>query len=593
MQAFEPLRISSFRQMWAASIFFATANSMHIVASNWLMLQLTGSPLWVGLMVATPTLPLLLIALPSGALADIVERRRVLLVSALFLGASAAGMAGLFLAGRLTPHWLLALGVFAGLGLALYVPAWQATISDLVPREILSRAISLNSASGAIAMTLGPLLGGWLMAAFGFAVPAVTATIGYLVLPIGLLGIPRSKGNGATERSMLAAMSIGLRHVQHNPGYRRVLLITALFGASAGALRAVLPSIVENRLLADAGTYGLVLGSMGMGALAGALLREQASLVLKDRLVPSFVAMYGLMGLSVAQSRSIVVSIFAMFVAGAAWTIVLSTIQSVFQLLAPDWVRARALSIYSLAFFGMMTVGTVLTGMLAAVFSPTSALILNSAALVLLAVFVLRGGPIERDDGSGLEPIGTRPTVGHPDVESNERVLVANVWTVDRDRVFEFVAVMDELQRIRLRTGAFRWTLYRDVVHPLKFTEVFELRTWEQHLQQHRHLDARALAVIAEAIAYDVSGRPRSVHLVGVDQVGLRNPNWSQVSAEHIEMHQIDGSIDLAVDESAGDGSDADVLRSAGGVLYPVQPLRIAGDIGSEPEVPLLMRHDL
>lgn len=582
MQAFEPLRIKSFRRMWAASLFFGTANSMQIVASNWLMLQLTGSPLWVGLMVATPTLPLVLVAVPSGALADMVERRRVLIASTLFLGASAAGMAGLFIVGALTRERLLALGVLAGLGLALYVPAWQATISDLVPRGTLSRAISLNSASGAVAMALGPLLGGWSMVTFGFTVPAVAATIGYVVLFIGLLGIPRSEGQGATEYSMLTAMSVGLRHVRHSPGYRRVLLIAAMFGAGAASLRAVLPSVVEDRLLADAGTYGLVLGAMGVGALAGALLREQASLVLRGRLVPWFIAVYGLMGLSVALSRSVVVSIFAMAIAGLAWIITLSTLQSVFQLLAPDWVRARALSIYNLALLGMMTVGTVFTGMLAAVMAPISALILNSVALLLLAAFNLRGESIEGGDASESEPIGTRPTEGHPDIESDQRVLISTVWTIDRDQVFAFVAVMDELRHVRLRTGAFRWTLYRDVVRPLEFTEVFEVRTWAQHLQQHRHLDARAIALIAEAVAFDVQGRPRSVHLVGVDQAGLHNPNWSQVSSEHIEMHQADGSIDLAIDERVDEGSEPDPSRSAGRVPHPVESLRVVSIISED-----------
>lgn len=586
MQALEPLRIARFRRLWIASLFFGTANSMQIVASNWLMLQLTGSPLWVGLMVATPTLPIVLIALPSGALADIVERRRVLVLSLTLLGASAFGSAGLFVIGGLTQERLLALGVLAGLGLALYVPAWQATIADLVPREMLSRAISLNYTSAAVAMALGPLLGGWSMAQFSFAVPATAATIGYLIPLIVLLRVPRFQGHAATERSIRAAMSIGLRHVWHSPGYRRVLLVAAAFGAGSAALRAVMPSVIEDRLLADSGTYGLVLGAMGVGALAGALLRDQAALLLKERLVPGSVAMYALMELSVALSRSLALSIVAMVIAGVAWTVTLSTLQFQFQLLAPDWVRARALSIYNVALVGMITVGSVFTGMLGSVIAPTSALMLSGVALILLSVFTLRGAPIEGGDVSGSQPIGTRPTEGHPDIESDQRVLISTVWTIDRKQVFEFVAVMDELRRVRLRTGAFRWTLYRDVVRPLEFTEVFEVRTWEQHLQQHRHLDARAISAIAQAIAFDVSGRPRSVHLVSVDQVGLRNPNWSHVSSEHIEMHRVDGSIDLAIDASVDDALGVDSSRSAGGVPLAAESLRVVGTIEGDSELP-------
>jgi predicted MFS family arabinose efflux permease len=581
VQAFEPLRIAGFRRLWIASLFFGTANSMQIVASNWLMLQLTGSPLWVGLMVATPTLPLLLIALPSGALADIVERRRVLILSTTLLGASAFGMAGLFIIGALTPSRLLALGVLAGVGLALYVPAWQATISDLVPREVLARAIALNSASGAVAMALGPLLGGLAMARYSFAVPATAATIGYSILLIGLLQIPRFQQESSADSSIRTAISIGLRHVRHSPGYRRVLLVAAAFGAGSAALRAVMPSVVEDQLLAGPGTYGVVLGAMGVGALAGALLRERASLLLRGRLVPGAIAAYAGMEMAVALSRSLTVSIIAMLVAGFAWTATLSTIQAEFQLLAPDWVRARALSIYNVALLGMITVGTILTGMLASVMAPTSALMINSVGLLLLSIFILRGAPIQGGAIDGVEPIGTRPLEGHPDIESDQRVLVSTVWTIDRDQVFEFVAVMDELRRVRLRTGAFRWTLYRDVVRPLEFTEVFEVRTWEQHLQQHRHLDARAIAVIAEAIAFDVSGRPRSVHLVGVDEKGLRNPSWSSAqSSAHIEMHRVDGSIDLSVDDDVHAEPDED--RPTNGLV-----IRLSGEAA-----PLARLHD-
>lgn len=553
MQAFAPLRIRLYRRLWFTSIFFGVGHTLQVVAGNWLMLELTGSPLWVGLMVASPHLPLLLLAIPSGAMADIIDRRRVLMLSSVLMGVSAVGMASLYLVGGLTPGRLLALGILVGIGIAFYVPAWQASISNLVPPELLSRAISLNSASGAVAMSVGPALGGALVAAFGFAVPATVAAVGYAILFVGLLSVRRVQWRDDAGTAMRTAMATGLRYVRFSAGYRWLLLVAAAFGASSAALRAMLPSITEDRLLAGASTYGLLLGAMGMGALVGALLREQGVRYLQRRLVPVAVAAYGVMGVAVGLSRSLMVTMLALTVAGVAWTWTLTTLNSTFQMLAPAWVRARAMSIYILALFGLVPIGTIAAGLLGGFVGAAPALIVSSVAVLLLAVAILRRPLVEIEDRPAPDPIGTRPTDGHPTVRSDQRVLVSTVWTIDHERLAEFVEAMDAMRRIRLRTGAFRWTLYRDVVRPLTFTEVFEIHTWEQHLQQHERLDAEAIAVIRHAISFDASGGPRSVHMVGVDRASVEDPEWSSVDlAEHDELHRLDGSIAVVAGRGTG-----------------------------------------
>lgn len=354
IETFAPLRVPLYRRLWITSIVFGVGHTLQVVAGNWLMLELTGSPLWVGLMVASPHLPLLLLAIPSGAMWDTIDRRRVLVMSSALMAVSAAGMALLFLAGWLTPAWLLLLGILVGIGIAFYVPAWQASIPNLVPQDLLSSAVSLNSASGAVAMSVGPALGGALVAWFGFAVPAAIAGIAYVLLLLTILSVRGVRWRDDAGTAMTTAMATGLRYVRFSAGYRWLLMVAAMFGASSAALRAMLPSLTEERLLAGAATYGLLLGSMGVGALLGAIFREYASQRLQRRLVPTAILAYGLVGIAVGLSRSLPLMLVAMFVAGVAWTWTLTTLNFTLQMLAPAWVRARAMSIYILAMFGLV-----------------------------------------------------------------------------------------------------------------------------------------------------------------------------------------------------------------------------------------------
>ncbi len=549
MQAFEPLTIPLYRRLWATSVVFGVGHTLQVVAGNWLMLELTGNPLWVALMVASPHLPLLLLAIPSGAMSDIVDRRRVLMLSATLMATSAVGMATLHHLEALTAGRLLALGIVLGVGIAFYVPAWQATVPNLVPRELVPRAVSLNSASGAVAMAVGPGLGGTLLARFGFGVPATVAAGGYVVLLLSVLGVRGVRWRDDAGAGMVTAMATGLRYVRFSAGYRWLLLVTAGFGASSAALRALLPSVTSDRLGSGAGTYGALLAAMGAGALAGALLREQAQAWLGRRLVPVAIATYGGAGIVVGLSTTIATTALVMVLAGVAWTWTLATLNSVMQELAPAWVRGRAMSVYVLALFGLVPIGTVVAGWLGEVLGADGALVISSGAVLALAVVAMRRPIVDPADLPAPDPVGTRPDVGHPTVRSDERVMVATVWTVDRERLVDFAAAMEAMRRVRMRTGAFRWTLYRDVVDPLKFTEVFEVHTWEQHLQQHERLDATAIETIQHAVSFDVGEGPRSVHLVGVDALGITAEGWTSADlAEHDQLHQRDGSITVGDD---------------------------------------------
>lgn len=544
MEAFAPMRIALYRRLVISQMIFGVGLFMQVVAGNWLMLELTASPLWVGLMVASPHIPLLLLAVPSGALSDTVDRRQVLMMSATLMGISALGMTALHTMELLTAPRLLALGILMGFGLAFHAPAWHASIPNLVPKELLSQAVALSAASGGLGLALGPALGGRMVAAFGFAAPLTVAALSYAVLLLSVLSVRRVSWRDDASSDFRTAMATGIRYVRNSAGYGWLLLVAAMFGTSSAALGAMLPNITSDKLLLGPSTYGVLLAAKGVGALIGALMLERGVLLFGPRLVSVSIAAFGLAGIAVGLSRSLTITVIALVIAGVAWTWTLTTFVSTLVLLAPAWVRSRAVSIYILALFGLLPVSTILIGSVANRIGADSALILSSVAVVALSVAVLRRPMIDAAAVSSPEPVGIRPAEGHPDIRSDYRVMVSTSWTVRPDLLDEFVKTMDEMRRIRLRTGAFRWTLYRDVIQPLRFTEVFEVHTWDQHLQQHQRLDTHSLEVIARAITFDVDDGPKTVHLVAVDAESVRDASWSSIDlTEHDELHRSDGSI--------------------------------------------------
>ncbi|MEX2562932.1 MAG: MFS transporter, partial [Nitriliruptoraceae bacterium] len=338
MEVFAPLKFPLYRRMWLTSLVFSVGHTMHVVAGNWIMLELTGSPLWVGMMVAAPNLPLLFLAVPSGAMADMVDRRLVLVLAGVLMFASAGSMSVLWILGMLTAPWLLSLGILVGIGIAFYVPAWQAVVPNLVPRDMVPSAISLNSAGGAVAMAVGPALGGVLVGLFGPGVPFTAAAVGYLILMAGIATIRNVRWRDDVGASMRIAMAIGLRYLRFSTGYRWLLTVAAAFAISAAALRGMLPNVTSDRLAAGAGSYGFLLAAMGIGALLGALFRQQADGKLGHRLAAWGILAYGVAGIAVGLSARLWVSAIAMVLAGVAWTWVLTTLNSTVQMLAPAWV---------------------------------------------------------------------------------------------------------------------------------------------------------------------------------------------------------------------------------------------------------------
>jgi MFS family permease len=500
-----------FRALWIATIASNVGTWIQDVGAAWLMTTLAPSPMMVALVRAANSLPLFLLALPAGALADVVDRRRLLLFSQLWMLAAAAALGLLTLAGLITPALLLALTFALGIGAALNAPAWQAIVPEIVPPLQLREAVSLNSLSVNLARAVGPAIGGLLIAATGPAATFLFNAVSFFGVIVVLYRWKRAPNESVLPAERVAgAMRAGLRYVRHAPRVQVVLLRSAVFVLFASALWSLLPVMARFELGRGPAGYGILLGFFGLGAVAAATvlprLRRRWAL---DRIVGGATVLFALVVLAFAGSRSLGVTELAMAIAGAAWITVLSSFNASLHALVAGWVRGRAMAFSILVFFGGMAVGSALWGSIAAAMGPRMALTIAGVGmlvgLALTARYRLRGGK-----GLDLSPSvhWPAPVAFNAPQPDQGPVVVTVEYTIDPDRRADFVRAMGRVRRIRRRDGAISWGLLGDVADPARFVETFVVESWLEHLRQHERVTVSDRAVLDRARAFHVGREP-------------------------------------------------------------------------------------
>lgn len=527
--------------MWIASVLSAVGTFIQSVAGSWLMLDLTGSNTWVGLMVASSTLPLLFLALISGALADMFDRTRLMLIAQSIMGGSAVAMAILTYTDRITPPLLLGLGLLLGVGVSLNLPTWHALLPDLVPRGMIASAVAVQSAAFNAARAVGPAIGGVILASLGAAAGFGINSLTYAFVIVAVIVVGRRLEPADREvTSFSTAIALGIRFARFTPIFRRLLALVALFAVFSAVIQAVLP----NHTLGLGGeelAYGVLLGAMGVGALFAAWYRERFLDRFPDRPSRVTITGFGIAGLVVGLAPGLWVATLGMLASGFFWVLTLTSLNATAQLISPSWIRGRAMSLYSLSFGGIIPLGSILAGVVADATNTATTIVIFSSAAVLLGVLSpLLGVPSIRNV---LPPEFSEdrllPT--HDTTVAGESVVVLNAWQIDRADLAAFTELMTEVRLVRLRTGAYRWQLMRTASDPLRIIEFFEIGSWEEHLAQHGRIDDASAEVIARARAFDTTGGPTTRHLIGVDP---RNPElFEELIEKHEQMHRTDGSI--------------------------------------------------
>ena len=495
--ALAPLARPVFRALWIAALVSNVGYWMQSVGAVWQVGSEGGSAAQVALVQTAVSLPVVLLALPAGAAADVFDRRRLLLTTQSWMLLSAAALGAATVLGLASPNVVLALTFLLGLGNAANAPAWQATIPELVGGRLLAPAVALNSAGFNIGRAVGPALGGLVVAAAGPAAVFGLNAVSFLGVLAVLWRWRRRPHDelGAGER-VLGAIGAGVRYVRFAPPLRAVLVRTALFILPASALWALLPVVARGRLGMDATGFGLLLGALGIGSVAGAVLlpRLRRAVPIDARVVAG-TCLFALATVALAVLGSPLLVGLAMVVAGTAWLAILTSLNVAVQTAVPRWVRARALAVYLLVFQGGLATGSALWGVAAARLGEETAL-LAAAAVFALGVLAalrwrLRGiGTLDLTPSVRPEPV----TVLDPEPDDGP-VLVLIRYRVDPARTGEFAAAMRAMRRVRRRDGAYRWGVFEDVAEPGCFVETFVVRSWAEHLRQHERFTAEDLAV--------------------------------------------------------------------------------------------------
>lgn len=502
--AFAPLRESTFRAIWLASVLSNFGQLIQGVGAAWEMTRLTTSPGMVALVQSALMLPLMLVSVPAGAIADMFDKRKIALVGLSVATICAATLTTLSLLGLTTPWILLGFTSLIGTGVAVYGPAWQASIREQVQPDQLPAAVALGSVSYNIARSFGPAVGGIILLALGATASFAVNALLYLPLMAAFFFWKRQHvpGRLPPERIHRGIIS-GARYAIHSPPIRIVMIRAFIFGLASAGLAALTPLIARELLKGDAGTYGLLLGAGGVGAVGGALLVSEARERLKAENAARLCAIVGgLMIILVALSRNVVVTAALLTVAGAASMLYIALLNVGVQLSAPRWVTARAIAMFQSSLTGGIAIGAWMWGYATADWGLTTALIASGIALMLTPLVGLFL-PMPRVSAHDVEMIdvANEPEVALALTARSGPIVIELDYRVDPEVARQFYELMLKIQVARLRNGAFDWSLSRDIADPALWTERYHCPTWADYLRLRSrvtHSD-RELQTLADA----------------------------------------------------------------------------------------------
>lgn len=483
-----PLAVPVFRAVWIASMASNFGGLIQSVGASWLMTSLTSSSQMVALVQASTALPILLLSLWSGAVADNLDRRRVMLAAQGFMLAISVVLAVVTFAGWISPWLLLVFTFLIGCGAAMNGPAWQASVGDMVPRSALPGAVALNSMGFNIARSVGPAIGGAIVAAAGAAAAFVVNAISY----VGLIAVltrwkPNYPERVLPREPLGHAMAAGVRYVAMSPDIRTVLARALTFGVGASAVPAMMPLVARDVIVGNSLTYGVLLGAFGIGAVGGGLMVRR----LRDRMSVEAIVRAAAAALVTGTvltgvSATLWLTIPALALAGGGWVLALSTFNVTVQLSAPRWVVARALSLYQMAAFGGMASGAVLFGGIADAQGVQVSLFAAAGvqALTILSGYILPL-PIARDLNLALREWSEPETAVSVDDRSGP-VVVTIEYRIAPENIPRFLNVMHERRRIRRRDGARHWALLRDLGEPDLWVERYHVATWLDYVRHNQ-----------------------------------------------------------------------------------------------------------
>jgi MFS family permease len=517
-----PFRHSIFAVIWTATVVSNVGGWMASAASGWLMTSLNPDPLVVSLVQVATTLPMFLVAIPAGTLADILDMRRFLIVGETVYTIVSTIFAAIVWFGLATPVNLLLFTFLTGVAGALVSPAWQAVVPQLVPKQDLNPAVAANSAGVNVSRAVGPALGGVIVAQIGIAAPFWINAVSNLGVVGALLWWrpPQKATQHLPVERFYSAIRTGFRYARNNPQLRATLIRAVSFFLFASAYWALLPLVTRSQIAGGPDLYGYLLGTIGAAAVCGALALPW----LKPRLGADRLVAAGTLGTAVAMvlfglARNSATALAAGIIAGVSWIAVISSVNVSAQLALPDWVRGRGLAIFVTAFFGALTAGSAIWGQVAWMFGLPAAHFLAAAGAIVMIPLTWRW-KLQTGTEIDLTPSMHWPTpmLTHEVEQDRGPVLVTVEYRIDPQDREPFLTALEKLGRGRRRDGAYAWGVFEDAAEEGRIVETFLLESWLEHLRQHERV-TNADRVFQDMInRFNIEGPPKVTHWIASER---------------------------------------------------------------------------
>ena len=515
-----PFKTPIFRNLIIADVVSDVGSFMQSMGAAWLMVSLHAGPLYVALIQTASALPFFLFALPAGALGDIVDRRKLILVAEIWMAAVAIVLCVTTIAGRATPILLLLLTFALSAGDAFESPTWRAALPELVEKEDLAPAAALNGIEFNFARAVGPALGGVVIAIAGVSTACLVNAVSNLGVIFVVARWKRQVPKRTTAPETLTGATVaGLRFVRYSPALRSLLLRSGIVMFFASGLLALLPSIAHSVNKSPIG-YGILLGCFGFGAVVGAMAMQEARARWSaEAVVSSGILIFGLATVASGLVHFLPALAISALIGGAAWIVFVSLFNVVVLTRTPNWVRARVLAVSMLVFQGAMAAGSAAWGALATRTGIHVALI--CAGIGTIASTVLGKFLKLPETTVDLTPWAhwkvPTPVAEDPDVADAGPVLVTVEYHVAPEQRDSFIEAIYEYGRIRRRDGAYEWGVFRDIENAELYLEVFLVDSWAEHLRQHERTTVGDHS-IEERVLSHARGTPAVRHLVNADE---------------------------------------------------------------------------
>ncbi|MBV9460875.1 MAG: MFS transporter [Bradyrhizobium sp.] len=528
-----PLRFTVFRRIWLASLLSNLGILIQGVGAAWAMTQMASSADKVALVQTALMLPIMLIAMPAGAIADMHDRRIVTMISLAIALTGATTLTGLTWLELLQPNLLLALCFVVGSGMALFGPAWQSSVSEQVPSETLPAAVALNGISYNIARSFGPAIGGVVVASAGAVAAFALNAVLYLPLLVVLFLWNRVHEPSRLPREKLnRAIVSGVRYITNSPPIKIVLLRTFVTGLIGGSIMALMPLVARDLLHGGAQTYGIILGAFGMGAIIGALnIGEIRKRMSGEAAVRACTLSMGGAIAAIGLSREPVLTSAALVIAGSVWMLAVALFNIGVQLSAPRWVAGRSLAAFQASISGGIAIGSWGWGHLTDIYGVEMALLI-AAALMFISPLLGLFMPMPR--------IGSRDEDAEDLVDPEVKLMLTGrmgplvveiEYRVTQNNARAFHNVMQDVQLSRQRNGAYGWSLARDIADPELWTERYHCPTWFDYLRQRNRATQTERALHLDAMAFH-SG-PDPVRIRRMLERPFGSVRWKEDTADH------------------------------------------------------------